>query len=102
MSKQQICVTFRPYERSVNVLEGTTILQAAVQAGLTLNTPCGSAGTCGKCQIQITSHTHAPSEADRLNLTITQLEEGWRHERELLFFRFLQRQQSFHSLNRKQ
>ncbi len=77
MSKQ-ICVTFKPSEKSVHVLEGTTILQAAVQAGLVLNTPCGGAGTCGKCKIQVITHMSEPSEADTLSFSATELKEGWR------------------------
>ncbi|MCF7974810.1 MAG: ASKHA domain-containing protein [Phycisphaerae bacterium] len=60
------------------MLEGNTLLQAATQAGLVLNTPCGGAGTCGKCRIQVATNAGNPSEADILNFSATQLKEGWR------------------------
>ncbi len=48
-----IRVTFQPSLRSVHVTEGTLILEAAVRAGLAMDTPCGGAGTCGKCRVQM-------------------------------------------------
>ncbi len=50
-------VTFWPFEASVCVLEGTTILDAVQKAGLPLQTPCGGEGTCGDCIVQITKGT---------------------------------------------
>jgi len=33
----------------IEVKEGTTILEAARIAGVIIESPCGGAGTCGKC-----------------------------------------------------
>ena len=49
MTEQQIRITFQLSGRSVFVLFGTKIIEAAARTGLTINTPCGGAGTCGKC-----------------------------------------------------
>lgn len=76
--EQPVRVTFQPHGRAVYVLSGTKIIEAAARAGLIINTPCGSAGTCGKCQVKITAGTEVPSEADRHVFDEDQLEDGWR------------------------
>ncbi|HOZ42442.1 MAG TPA: 2Fe-2S iron-sulfur cluster-binding protein, partial [Methanoculleus sp.] len=42
-------VTFLPGYRKVTVPEGTTLLDAARAAGLSMNVVCGGQGKCGKC-----------------------------------------------------
>ena len=78
MDGQQIRITFQPYGRSVYVLEGTKIIEAAARAGVTINTPCGGAGTCGKCQVKITAGAEEPSEAEKNIFNTAQLQDGWR------------------------
>ncbi len=78
MSEQQFRVVFQPYGRSVYVLGGTKIIEAAGRAGLTINTPCGGAGTCQKCSVKITSGTAKPTEADISAFDKKALEQGWR------------------------
>jgi len=46
-------VFFEREGKTVTVPEGTTILQAAIDAGLEPNAPCGGAGKCKKCQMKI-------------------------------------------------
>jgi uncharacterized 2Fe-2S/4Fe-4S cluster protein (DUF4445 family) len=46
-------VSFAPMDLLIEVPEGTTILQAARQAGLVIESPCNSAGSCGKCAVQL-------------------------------------------------
>ncbi len=55
MSGNEIKVTFEPSGRSVFVLPGTPLLEAAGRSGIVLQTPCGGQGTCGKCKVQIAS-----------------------------------------------
>ncbi len=49
----QFAVTFIPDNITVQVAAGTTILEAANQAGLPLKSTCGGAGTCGRCAIKV-------------------------------------------------
>ena len=49
----QFRVFFEREEVSVIVEEGTTLLQAAINAGLEPNAPCGGAGKCKKCQMKV-------------------------------------------------
>ncbi len=67
-------ITFEPDGRRVSIHAGASILEAAGQAGIILNTICGGKGTCGKCRV-----TLQPSGQDVLacqyliqsNLTVT-------------------------------
>ncbi len=49
----EIKVTFQPSGRSVFVLPGTLLMEAAGLAGIVLQSPCGGQGTCGKCRVLI-------------------------------------------------
>lgn len=46
-------VLFFPDGREVHVEPGTSLLEAAMLAGLELKSPCGGAGTCGRCRVRV-------------------------------------------------
>jgi len=46
-------VTFQPDGTIISIHSGATILEAAEQAGIILNSVCGGAGTCGKCAVSV-------------------------------------------------
>lgn len=48
-------ITFQPSGKTVDVPEGTELLDAARNAGIDIESPCGGKGTCGKCVVRITS-----------------------------------------------
>lgn len=48
-------VIFLPDNTEIQVEEGMTVLQAAGNAGVELDGPCGGNGTCGKCRVRILS-----------------------------------------------
>jgi len=75
---QQLQVTFQPSGRSVFVLPGTTMLEAAGRAGLTIQTPCGGAGTCGKCRVRVTQGVCPPTPAEQQRMSAKDLKAGWR------------------------
>jgi uncharacterized 2Fe-2S/4Fe-4S cluster protein (DUF4445 family) len=63
-------VTFEPTGRTVYVLPGTKIIEAAGRAGIILQSPCGGQGTCGKCRVRVMSgaaHADAPAGPHALN-----------------------------------
>jgi uncharacterized 2Fe-2S/4Fe-4S cluster protein (DUF4445 family) len=79
VSEKQFRVTFQPSGRSVFVLPGTNIVEAAGRVGLNIDVPCGGQGTCGKCRIQITSETKESScQADKDTFSQEELNVGWR------------------------
>jgi len=78
MTEQQLRVRFQPHGRAVFVLPGTTVLEAAARAGLTIDTPCGGEGTCGKCRVRITSGAGEPAPAEKKVFSGNELADGWR------------------------
>lgn len=46
-------VRFEPFGLEAAVPRGTTILEAAHRAGVSIYAPCGGKGTCGKCAVRI-------------------------------------------------
>src|SRR4030042_794907 len=46
-------ITFEPDGREVSIHAGATLLEAAGQAGIILNTVCGGKGICKKCVVNI-------------------------------------------------
>ena len=53
--RREYKVTFEPSGRSVFVLPGTILLEAAARCGEIIETPCGGAGKCGKCVVRVTT-----------------------------------------------
>ena len=49
----EVQLTFLPEGRTVAVEAGSTILQAARQAGVHIDAPCGERGRCGKCRVKV-------------------------------------------------
>ncbi len=78
MKTKQYRVAIQPQGRHVFVLPGTTLLEAVAGSGVVLDTPCGGAGTCGKCRVRVTAGTAAPTGADIAAFTPGELAEGWR------------------------
>jgi len=58
MSKQRI--TFLPDEKTLEVDGGTTIAEAAQEAGIFLNNLCGGEGVCGECRVRILKGNATP------------------------------------------
>ncbi len=46
-------IRFLPSNIEIEVSPDTTIMQAAVEAGVEVEGPCGGKGTCGKCRVKI-------------------------------------------------
>ena len=78
MSDRQVRVTFQPHGRAVYVLVGTKVIEAAALAGLTVHTPCGGTGTCGKCRVRIVAGACAPGDEERKFFTDDEISDGWR------------------------
>ena len=78
MKPKQYKVTFQPQGRSVYVLAGTKVIEAAAVAGIVVNTPCGGSGICGKCKIRIVKGSDSPTDADKGFFKADELEQNWR------------------------
>lgn len=78
MTDGQCRVTFQPQGQCVSVLAGTTILEAAASMGFVIDTPCGGAGTCGKCRVQVIQGADNATDVDRRVYANDELQNGWR------------------------
>ncbi len=46
-------VTFQPSEKSIEAAAGSSLLECARLADVSIDAPCGGKGTCGKCMVRI-------------------------------------------------
>jgi len=70
-------ILFHPSGKSAQAAHGTTIWQAAHEAGLLHETPCNGAGTCAKCRVRVRSGHTAPERSVH-RLTADEIARGWR------------------------
>jgi uncharacterized 2Fe-2S/4Fe-4S cluster protein (DUF4445 family) len=68
-------ITFTPANRSVEIEAGTSLLDAAALAGVSLTAPCGGQGVCGECRVRVTRG--AVERVQRGALTPDELAAGW-------------------------
>ncbi len=68
-------VVFKPSGQVVEVEIGTLLSDAAVQAGVTLNLPCGGQGRCGRCRVKV--EHGVVSHRSSVRLTDAEMAEGW-------------------------
>ncbi len=69
----------KPDDLEIVVPDGSPLIKALWQTGVTVETPCGGFGVCGKCRIRFTyGHVPDPTVEDRKHLTSSELEDGWR------------------------
>jgi len=51
IQEEEYKVSFSPDNKSVKVKRETTLLDAAIAAGVYVNSICGGDGICGKCRL---------------------------------------------------
>ncbi len=68
-------VTFQPQGKSAQLAEGALLLDAAVKAGVAIDTPCGGQGRCGRCLVKVESG--GATHRENPHLTPQQREQGW-------------------------
>lgn len=70
-------VTFLPFDKSVEVEEGTTLAEAAQLAGVYINNLCGGEGVCGECRVQVVQGEAAQDENAESFFSKEELEDGF-------------------------
>jgi uncharacterized 2Fe-2S/4Fe-4S cluster protein (DUF4445 family) len=60
MPEDLLTIDFEPLGRRARVPAGTTLLEAARQAGVGLNALCGGGGTCGTCRVRVVAGEVTP------------------------------------------
>jgi ferredoxin len=72
-------VVFAPRGTSIEVPRGTTLLDAAIAAGMPVGSSCGADGICGKCGLRVLSgKLPAPSEREARVARANRVDEGLR------------------------
>jgi uncharacterized 2Fe-2S/4Fe-4S cluster protein (DUF4445 family) len=65
----KIKVKFKPLDRQVEVEPGTSLLKAAREAGIDLESDCGGMGRCGKCKVIVPGRITPLTPREREYLT---------------------------------
>ena len=78
MREAEVPVKFEPQGNLVYVLPGTRLIEAAGQAGITFNTPCGGRGTCRKCQVRVVEGACPPQSSEETAFSAEEIAAGWR------------------------
>lgn len=71
-------VTFYHINLTVDVAEGSTMMEAINQAGLEFDFPCGGRQLCGKCRVKIGEGAESPTPREEELLEAEELAQGIR------------------------
>lgn len=78
MREAEVPVTFLPADRTAYVLAGTRLVEAAAEAGVILDLPCGGDGICGKCRVRVETQAGEPTEAEERVFSQDEIHQGYR------------------------
>lgn len=73
-----IKITFLPDKKNIEVNKGTTILEALERAGISIDTPCGGKGICGKCKILIIKGINTITSIEEKLISEEEIRKGFR------------------------
>ena len=71
-------VRFLPGDRVLHFESGEMVLEAAAHAGFMVRTPCGGAGTCGKCKVRFIKGSPDACSEDVKFFSDEEIKAGWR------------------------
>lgn len=74
-------IAFLPSHKTIDVEEGTYLLDAAEEAGLLVQQHCGNVAVCGWCRMQILSGAENLSKPERAEQFLMQREKFAEEER---------------------
>jgi uncharacterized 2Fe-2S/4Fe-4S cluster protein (DUF4445 family) len=76
---EKYSISFIQAGRSISVPAGTTILEAAKSAGITLSASCGGKGRCGQCRVNILDGQISPLTQNEIEIiSADDIEQGQR------------------------
>ena len=78
MREAEVPVTFLPADRTVYVLAGTRLIEAAAEAGIILDSPCGGEGICGKCRVRLENPSIEPGRVEKVFFLPDEISQGFR------------------------
>ncbi|NTV36222.1 MAG: DUF4445 domain-containing protein, partial [Anaerolineaceae bacterium] len=76
---QDFWVTLEPLGRRIKVLKGTTVLEAAQNAGVEVMAVCGGNGSCGTCKVlAVSGNFSPPGKPETEQLEKSEIDAGYR------------------------
>jgi uncharacterized 2Fe-2S/4Fe-4S cluster protein (DUF4445 family) len=79
ISQHRFNITFQPSGKSIELLSGISLMEAAWMAGINLASACGGKGKCGKCRVLISNGDVSPPDSRETEiLTEEELRKGHR------------------------
>jgi len=73
-----IKITFLPDRKNIKVGKGTPVLEALERVGISIDTPCGGKGICGKCKILITKGINKITSIEEKLISEEEIRKGFR------------------------
>jgi uncharacterized 2Fe-2S/4Fe-4S cluster protein (DUF4445 family) len=67
-----------PEDRAYETDAAIDLYLAAASAGILVEQPCGSRGTCGRCRVRVIEGAPSPTDAEQMLFTPAELAAGWR------------------------
>ena len=74
---QKYKITFLPDNKTIEVEEGTTLIEAAEKANVFINNLCGGEGLCGECRVQVTKGTAKAEQRAIGFLSTDEIKQGF-------------------------
>lgn len=78
VSQRRFNITFQPSGKTIEVLSGISLMEAAWMAGINLASACGGNGKCGKCKVLISNGKVSPPDSLEMEI-LTEDESGKGH-----------------------
>ncbi len=75
MLEKRYRVTFQPEGKGVYVLRGTSVFEAAEEAGIIIRADCGGRGNCGQCRVRVIQGSYEQKGSEKF-LTDAELKRG--------------------------
>lgn len=66
-----------PPDRELKLKAGDNLRTALIEAGISLDSPCGGQGTCLKCKVQLSGVSQKYTELEKEKLSREELDGGW-------------------------
>lgn len=71
-------ISFPDHQKEIYALEGSSLFECIVRAGILIKNPCAGQGICGKCKVRVISGKSEPAEECKKFFTNNELAQGWR------------------------
>ncbi|MDH7477989.1 MAG: ASKHA domain-containing protein [Candidatus Bathyarchaeota archaeon] len=77
---ENVKILFEPEAKKIQTLKGTTVFQAAKDAGVTIRSECDGKGLCGKCRVIVKKPEDLSelTEPEKKHLSKFDIDEGYR------------------------